>query len=146
MECRFSRSSSIDWETPSQVLARHTLNGDAMITVRRPGDCNFFTDPGCEVARPNKQFTEKQQQVRMRAQYPASHMHMVLRAISSALLALMTCMAVLLETRCIAQVLLCVSCGVDQGAQCMCRQMDMELCSNVHLTYAQTDTWGGAHA
>ena len=47
-----------------QVLAQHTLRGDAMMTVRRPGECNYFADPGCELVRPNKQFTEKQLQVR----------------------------------------------------------------------------------
>ena len=43
----------------SAVLARHRVAGDAIMTVRRPGECNFFTQPGCEVARPNKHFSEK---------------------------------------------------------------------------------------
>jgi putative component of membrane protein insertase Oxa1/YidC/SpoIIIJ protein YidD len=48
-----------------QVLARHRLSGTAMMTVRRPGDCNYFTDPGCDISRPNKQFSDTQLQVRV---------------------------------------------------------------------------------
>ena len=50
------------------MLAQHRLSGDAMMTVRRPGDCNFFTDPGCDISRPNKHFSETQLQVRKPAQ------------------------------------------------------------------------------
>jgi hypothetical protein len=53
-----------------QVLAQHRLSGTAMMTVRRPGDCNFFTDPGCDISRPNKQFSETQLQARRPAENP----------------------------------------------------------------------------
>ncbi len=42
-----------------QLLAQHVVVGDAILTARQPGECNFFTDPGCELQRPNKQFPEK---------------------------------------------------------------------------------------
>lgn len=45
-------------EGSSEVLWRHTVRGDAIMTVRPPGGCNLFTDPGCELERPNKQFSE----------------------------------------------------------------------------------------
>lgn len=59
--------STAHWERVVQVLARHRLSGTAMMTVRRPGDCNYFTDPGCDISRPNKQFSETQLQVRVPA-------------------------------------------------------------------------------
>lgn len=55
-------------EGSSEVLWRHTVRGDAIMTVRPPGVCNLFLDPGCELERPNKQFSEDTLKAREAAQ------------------------------------------------------------------------------
>jgi len=46
-------------EGNKDIRGRHVVSGTALMTALNPTDCNFFTDPGCKLERPNKAFKQE---------------------------------------------------------------------------------------
>ena len=58
LTCLQAMWTAVYAEGDGKPLTQREVRGDTLVTVRAPGDCNFFTQPGCTLPRPDKHFSE----------------------------------------------------------------------------------------